>query len=151
MPVLRSPVVLPWALGAVALLVYAGTDDGRDNSNSRTEVNGAFPCAVASVHDGDTFRCADGVRVRVAGIDARELDGSCAPGHPCASAPPEQATAALDRLIDGQTLTCEPNGRTYNRVAAFCRRADGVDVSCAMLASGTVARWDRYWRGHRCP
>jgi endonuclease YncB( thermonuclease family) len=88
--------------------------------------------------------------VRVAGIDAREVDGSCAPGHPCASAPPEEATAALKGLVEGQTLSCVANGTTYNRVGAWCRRADGVDVSCAMLGSGTVARWDRFWRGHRC-
>lgn len=145
-----SPVVLPWALGAVALLVYAGTDDGA-KVLQRNFGGNSFPCTVASVHDGDTFRCADGTRIRVAGIDARELDGSCAPGHPCASAPPEAATAALDRLVDGETLSCEPNGTTYKRIAAFCRRPDGVDVSCAMLASGTVALWPRYWKGHRCP
>jgi endonuclease YncB( thermonuclease family) len=148
MRLLASPVVLPWALGAVGLLVWAGTDDSPRRAQGAGR--GSFSCTVASITDGDTFRCTDGTRVRLSGIDARERDGSCAPGHPCASAPPEQATAALDRLIAGQTLACEPNGRTYNRVAAFCRRSDGVDVSCAMLASGTVAKWDRFWRGHRC-
>lgn len=42
------------------------------------------------------------------------------------------------------------NGTTYNRIAAFCRTAAGVDLSCAMLDSGTVARLDRHWNGHRC-
>lgn len=148
---LLSPIVLPWALGAVALLVFAGFDDGGKRRDVAPFPPGSFSCRVASITDGDTLRCADGVRVRIAGIDARERDGSCGVGHPCASAPPEAATAALDRLTAGQVLTCRPNGTSYNRVAAFCSRSDGVDVSCAMLASGTVARWAKYWRGHRCP
>jgi endonuclease YncB( thermonuclease family) len=116
-----------------------------------------FPCHVASITDGDTFRYTETdatgrqIRVRVSGIDARERDGSCAPGHPCATASAEAATAALTRLISGQALSCRPTGDTYGRVAAFCRRSDGADVSCEMMASGTAARWDRYWGGHRCP
>ncbi|MDB5692989.1 MAG: hypothetical protein JWO81_2052 [Alphaproteobacteria bacterium] len=109
-----------------------------------------FSCTVAYVHDGDTFGCTDGKRIGVAGTDARELDGSCLPGHPCPGALPEQATAALGRLIDGQTLSCEASGPPRSRIAAFCRRSDGKDVSCAMLESGTVARWDLNWGAHRC-
>jgi endonuclease YncB( thermonuclease family) len=142
------PIILPWALAGAAMVAYGAAK--HDGGSKRVLRGDAFSCSVWYVHDGDTFRCTNGTRIRVAGIDAREVDGSCAPGHPCASAPPEKATAALKRLVEGQTLTCEPNGTTYNRVAAFCRRPDGVDVSCAMMASGTVARWPRYWKGHRC-
>lgn len=116
----------------------------------------AFTCTVAAVHDGDTLRCfergPDGrqLRVRISGIDARELDGSCAHGHPCASAPPEAATAALERLVAGQRLQCTFEGLTYGRYSGFCRTAAGVDVSCAMLKSGTAALWPRYWGDHRC-
>lgn len=115
-----------------------------------------FSCTVASVTDGDTFRCSEldasgrQIRVRIAGIDARERNGSCAPGHPCASASAEAATAALFDLVDGQRLQCDPENLTYGRIAAFCRRNDGRDISCAMVDSGTVARWERYWGGHRC-
>jgi endonuclease YncB( thermonuclease family) len=116
-----------------------------------------FTCTVAAVHDGDTLRCfergPDGrqIRVRISGIDARELDGSCVPGHPCATAPPEAATAALERVANGQTLQCDPENMTYGRIAAFCVNSAGVDLSCAMLKSGTVALWPRYWANHRCP
>ena len=116
----------------------------------------SFTCTVASVHDGDTLRCfergRDGrqLRVRISGIDARELDGSCAPGHPCASAPPEAATAALERLASGQRLQCQFEGFTYRRLSGFCVNRAGVDLSCAMLESGTVALWPRYWGNHRC-
>ena len=43
-----------------------------------TSVRGSsFSCAVASITDGDTLRCADGTRVRIAGIDAPEIS-ACA-------------------------------------------------------------------------
>lgn len=122
----------------------------------RRSVVGAFTCTVASVTDGDTFRCQEAdisgrqIRVRVSGIAARETDGSCSPGHPCPSATAEAATAALSRLITGQRLSCESAGRTHGRIAAFCRREDGTDISCAMVDSGTALRWDRHWGAHRC-
>ena len=112
--------------------------------------SGGFACTVASVTDGDTLRCTDGTRVRIAGINAREKDGTCNVGAPCPAASAEQATAVLEALAAGRVIQCQANGTTYNRIAAFCRTADGVDVSCAMLNSGTVARWDRHWNGHSC-
>lgn len=115
-----------------------------------------FTCTVASVTDGDTFRCresgADGrqIRVRLSGIAARERDGSCTPGHPCPDGSAEAATAELTRLTDAGPLICRQIGDTYGRRAAFCRTAAGMDLSCAMVASGTAARWERYWGNHRC-
>jgi endonuclease YncB( thermonuclease family) len=123
---------------------------------SADTAEGSFPCTVAAVHDGDTFTCAERessgrpIRIRLAGVDAREVGDFCAPGHPCATAHADDATAALRRLAQGQTLSCQANGATYGRIAAFCDKPDGTDLSCAMLAGGYVARWDRYWGHHRC-
>ena len=117
---------------------------------------GSFPCHVVSVHDGDTFTCAEqdgagrSIRIRLAGVDARELGDYCAAGHPCSPAHADDSTAELRRLANGQALSCQPNGTSYNRVSAFCRRSDGVDLSCAMLQGHFVAIWPRYWGGHRC-
>ena len=56
-----------------------------------------FACTPVRVWDGDgPIWCAEGPKVRLAGIAAREMDGSCRPGHPCPSAP---AVAARDRLV----------------------------------------------------
>lgn len=107
-----------------------------------------FLCPVASIHDGDSLTCADGTRVRLAGIAARETSGRCLRGHPCPAASAEEATAELSRLVQGRTLRCEAAGRTYGRVAAWCS-VDGHGVSCLMLASGTVAYWEAYDRGRR--
>jgi endonuclease YncB( thermonuclease family) len=142
---------------ALALLILGGWYAYRllqPPGSDSTE--GAFPCTVAAVHDGDTFTCAERessgrpIRIRLAGVDAREVGDFCARGHPCATAHADDATAALRRLAQGQILSCHANGSTYGRIAAFCGKPDGTDLSCAMLAAGYVARWDRYWGNHRC-
>jgi len=112
----------------------------RFTSRGATE---AFTCVVASVTDGDTFRCTSGVRVRLSSIDAPELPGHCRRGRQCTSGDPFAAKAALSRLIEGRTLTCEPVGTTYGRVAAWCS-AGGQDLSCAMVQSGhAIVRYER--------
>ena len=106
-------------------------------------------CVVAYVNDGDTLRCQDGARIRLAGIDAAELPGHCRPGRHCAPGDPYAAKRALEQLVLGRTLRCLANGRSYDRITAWCS-AGKVDLSCAMVASGYAVRWDRYWEGHRC-
>jgi endonuclease YncB( thermonuclease family) len=134
---LRPGFLIPCGLFVVAALVGAGIDGDSDNTEGKQRVgrlltgnNGSFSCTVASVHDGDTFTCQDGTRVRLAGIDAREVDGSCAPGHPCASAPPEAATAKLEQFALGRSFVCQDEGATYNRrwarpIVRHARLGDG--------------------------
>jgi endonuclease YncB( thermonuclease family) len=116
----------------------------------------SFTCTVSSVTDGDTFRCQErdqsgaAIRVRLSGVAARESDGTCRRGHPCPSASAEAATSELSRLASSQALRCENVGKSYNRVAAFCQRSDGVDLSCAMVDSGTVLKWRKHWGAHSC-
>jgi endonuclease YncB( thermonuclease family) len=104
---------------------------------------GRFACRVAYVHDGDTFRCADGTRIRLSGIDAPEMPGACRPGRSCAPGNPYQAKAALAALIDGRTVQCEPAGKSYNRIAAWCS-VGGSDLSCAMMRSGYAIRLPKF-------
>ena len=113
-----------------------------------TPVNGvaAFECDVAYVNDGDTLACTDGVKVRLHAVAAREADETCAPGHPCPTASGASATALLNRLATGKTLTCAPTGRSYNRVTAICRTADGEEINCAMVRSGTTLIWEKFDR-----
>jgi hypothetical protein len=48
-------------------------------------------------------------------------------------------------------LTCRSEGRAEgNRTAAWCRLPSGADLSCAMIRTRTVLRWDRYWKGPAC-
>ena len=152
MAFLASPQFLAGFGSMAALLtggaIYVGSAGDKPQSS--------FACTVASITDGDTLRCIEqgldgrAIRIRLSGIAARERDGSCTQGHPCPDATAEAATAVLERLAAGDRLQCQPVGTTYGRVAAFCRNSSGVDLSCAMVESGTVAKWDRYWGGHRC-
>lgn len=148
----------PIAVGCCVALAagwYGLGGAGKSETVSDSDA-GSFACTVASVHDGDTFTCAErdasgrAIRVRLAGVDARELGDFCARGHPCSPAHADDSTAALSRMALGQRLSCQSTGATYGRIGAFCSRPDGTDLSCAMLQAGMVARWDRYWGGHRC-
>lgn len=126
----------------------------------------SFACTPTSVWDGDgPIWCAEGPHIRLAGIAAREIDGSCSAGHPC---PIPSGIAARDYLVRligeakgraptghilvrGPAMQCVSRGGAGgNRTAAFCNSPRSGDLSCAMVKSGTAARWDKYWRAHRC-
>jgi endonuclease YncB( thermonuclease family) len=132
----------------------------------QVQPDATFACTPVKLWDGDgPIHCAEGPRIRLSGIAAREMDGSCSPGHPCPTASAETARDTLASLlgrttgtapqghllIDGPTLTCRAVGSAGGtRTAAWCVSPKASDLSCAMLASGTVEKWDRYWRGHAC-
>lgn len=150
--------------GAIAscALVLAACDQGsaREFAQARPSPASAdiFRCTVAWIVDGDGLACAErdasgrNVRIRIAGVNARETDGTCAARAPCPEASAEEATAELARLAPvGSVLTCQPNGMSHRRMAAFCQSQEGADISCALLSAGVVARWDQHWNGHRCP
>src|SRR3546814_20850472 len=66
-----------------------------------------FACTPTRVWDGDgPIWCREGMHVRLAGIAAREIDGSFRPGQPC---PEASALAARSPLVI--LLGCAP-GRT---------------------------------------
>ena len=125
-----------------------------------------FTCTPTHVWDGDgPVWCAEGPHLRIAGIAAREMDGTCRTNQPCPAASAIEARDALVRLmggargtistghvvVRGPRLTCRSEGGAGgNRTAAWCRLPSGADLSCAMIKTGTVLRWDRYWKGPAC-
>jgi endonuclease YncB( thermonuclease family) len=125
-----------------------------------------FTCTPKAVWDGDgPIWCAEGPKVRIAGVAAREIDNSCRPGQPC---PPISGPDARDRLVqllggrrgvtsDGHvivrsaTMTCLSDGSAGgSRTAAWCRSSAVGDLSCAVVRAGGAVPWPRYWRDHRC-
>lgn len=125
-----------------------------------------FTCTATRVWDGDgPIWCREGPRIRLAGIAAREMDGSCRPGHPCPDASAEAAKAALVALLGGEAtarareghaivvgrvLSCTSRGGARgNRTSALCMLPDGRDLSCEMLRTGTVVRWPSFDRERR--
>jgi endonuclease YncB( thermonuclease family) len=125
-----------------------------------------FPCTPTRVWDGDgPIWCAEGLRIRLAGIAAREMDGTCRDNQPC---PVASAEAARDHLagllgksigttseghvrLSGEPLTCVSAGSAGGkRTAAWCVSPVHGDLSCRMVESGLAFKWDRYWQEHRC-
>ncbi len=122
----------------------------------------SFTCTPVRVWDGDgPIWCAEGPKIRLAGIAAREIDGSCKPGHPCPRASGTVARDALVRLVGtatgrsreghvlvrGKPLRCVSHGSGKGaRTAATCLTAGGVDIGCAMVSGGFAVRWAQYER-----
>lgn len=125
-----------------------------------------FACTPTEVWDGDgPIWCAEGPKIRLAGVAAREIDGSCRLRQPC---PGVSGTDARDRLVrllggargrtaDGHvlvrsaTMTCTSDGSAGgSRTAAWCRLPGVGDLSCAVVRSGGAVQWPRFWRDHRC-
>lgn len=128
----------------------------------------AFLCLAIAIHDVDgPIHCRSGEKIRLQGIGATETDGRCRPNQPCVPGDPivqrrvmARAMGAMiareDRSIYGQAwfvrpvaLTCTPTGRSHKRITAWCRLADGRDLSCLAIRSGVALRWDRYDRTGR--
>lgn len=109
-------------------------EEPRGDSQTSVPVGTTFRCSVASLTDGDTLRCKDGTRVRIAGIDASEIS-PCSQGRQCAPGDAAASKRALAAMAPGRTLTCRRVGTSYKRAVAFCS-AEGMDLSCAQVRAG---------------
>ena len=126
----------------------------------------SFQCTPTHVWDGDgPIWCEEGPRIRVSGIAAREMDGTCRSNQPCPTATAEEARNALAMLVgnivgigehghllvEGPTMQCVSTGSAGgNRTGAWCRSPRSGDISCRMIETRTALVWERYWNDHRC-
>ena len=89
------------------------------------------------VIDGDTI-VIDKVHIRLAGIDAPELD------HPWG----QQAKWAMVKLCKGQTVTAHIRPEiSYDRVVADCFLADGRDLAAELVKAGLALDWPKFSDG----
>lgn len=125
-----------------------------------------FSCTPVAVWDGDgPIWCAEGPKIRIAGVAAREIDESCRANQPCPSVGGVEARDRLAHIFGGSrgklrtghvkvrspTMTCRSNGSAGGkRTAAWCTSPDFGDLSCAAIKTGGAVRWQRYWGNHRC-
>jgi endonuclease YncB( thermonuclease family) len=125
-----------------------------------------FRCTAVAVWDGDgPIWCAEGPRIRLAGLAAREHDETCREYQPCPQASGIAARNSLVALLGGAkgvlstghvavrgtTLQCRSEGNGKGtRTAAWCTLPNGYDLTCAMIASGTAIRWARSDPTDRC-
>jgi hypothetical protein len=126
----------------------------------------SFKCTPRAVWDGDgPIWCAEGAKVRVAGVAAREMDGTCRSNQPCPAVGAIEARDRLVALLGGPkgklatghilvrspTMSCLSDGSAGgNRTAAWCVSPAIGDLSCAVVRAGGAVRWPRYWKEHRC-
>lgn len=95
-----------------------------------------FSCTVSRVVDGYTFHCTSGIKVRISGINAPEIDETYGP----------VSQATLNGLIGGATVQCEPTGTTYDRIAAACYLS-GHDIGAMMVQRAMARDCPRYSGG----
>lgn len=92
--------------------------------------------------DGDSLVVAE-ASVRLAGVDAPELDQSCTrDGQQWACG--EEAAAQLRSLVDGQSVTCQGLGTdAYGRLLAICH-ANGLELGATMVEYGWATAYRSY-------
>jgi endonuclease YncB( thermonuclease family) len=91
----------------------------------------ASPAAPQTVIDGDSLQVS-GKKYRLNGIDAPETDQICPDGWPAG----HEARHYLKQLVGGKKTICIPLvGKRNGETVALCR-ADGVDLSGAMVTAG---------------
>lgn len=91
----------------------------------------------AWVIDGDTIQI-DNVRLRLAGIDAPELD------HPWG----QRSKWALVALCKGQTVTAYLKPElSYDRLVAECHLPDGRDLAAELVRCGLALDWATFSGG----
>lgn len=114
-----------------------------------------FVCAVVRVHDGDgPLWCANGIKVRIAGVQAPDYedaapcrrDDASRANYTCDNGAADRSRQIVERLVLHRSFNCQPMGQSYARVVARCTLPDGRSLSCAVIAAGAAVRWDRYWR-----
>lgn len=89
------------------------------------------------VIDGDTI-VIDNVRLRIAGIDAPELD------HPWG----QRSKWALVQLCKGQTVTARITPElSYDRMVAQCFLPDGRDLAAELVRCGLALDWPKFSGG----
>lgn len=133
----RLPKLLP-ILVIGAALGWTLAPSGQPASGSTGQSH--FRCASPYNHDGDNIRCAGRPSSRLYGIDAPEMPGACRPGRRCTRGNPYAARDHLRSLVAGRTVECRQVDRDhYGRPILRCR-ADGRDLSCAMIRDGYAVK-----------
>lgn len=131
---LRLSVAL--SLSIAVVLSSAHIANGRPNLTGR-----------ATVIDGDTIEIG-GKRIRFDGIDAPESRQTCLDAGGKKYRCGQRSAEALDEfLAASRPTTCAPKGKSWDRVVASCRRADGKDVSAWMVRNGYAVDWPKYSKG----
>ena len=132
----RRAVLVPAAVLVVALALAL------QHSSGQRELTGQ-----AGVSDGDSFHLGD-TRIRLAGLDAPELDQVCPMPDGSDWACGQAARAALADLLAAGPVTCSAQGQDrYDRMIARCSVA-GSDLGSSLVQQGLAVSAGDYWTEH---
>lgn len=112
-------------------------------------IGAVIMCLVVAVPDADSLTCADGRRIRIAGVSALERNGSCNSAPACPTMPHRLAQPIAARLTLNRTIAFRIVGKSYRREVGENRA-----LRCALVQSGAAVEWPRYMREYqlsRCP
>lgn len=118
----RGGLLSTLIMGAIAY--YGYQHYGKQNQYpalSNTPIIGR----AAHVIDGDTFYMGKQA-IRIWGIDAPERDTKYY----------EASTSALQTILRGRTLTCNPVDRSYQRIVAQCSLGPNRDLGTILVRTG---------------
>lgn len=134
MPTVRHAVLALYAMILAALSAPAAANTLRGTAN---------------VSDGDSLSVS-GIRVRLLGIDAPELDQTCTDSTiaiPCG----ELAKQQLQSMIDQSSVSCSGQATdAYGRLVAVCR-IGGVDLGQAMVEAGWAVAYRKHSEAYAAP
>ncbi|MDC7682838.1 thermonuclease family protein [Asticcacaulis sp. BYS171W] len=135
-PLSRRLTLIGLALAGIAAVAWLAVY--RDPPKSDPAPPVAAITGEAEAIDGDSLRVS-GIEIRLEGADAFEYDQRCG-AFACGTA----ASANLHRLIDGNTVRCQPEGEDrYGRTLARCFVGD-TDIAAAQVRAGLAVAYRRY-------
>jgi endonuclease YncB( thermonuclease family) len=143
--VIRALARLSLALPIVLVLSLAGRTDARPTHAIPT--SHAKLIGRAEAIDGDTL-LVGGIRVRLEGIDAPEIDQLCTDDGGRQWRCGAEAHRVLARLIAGRSVECKERGLDkYHRLLGICR-VGLLDVNAELVRRGLAWAFVRYSRSY---
>jgi endonuclease YncB( thermonuclease family) len=114
---------------AIASMIVASTVSGLPAAKA-VEIVAAgksFKCTPVAVWDGDgPIWCAEGPRIRISGVAAREMDGTCRANQPCPAVGALEARDRLVKLFGGATGKLKTGHITVKGPTMTCISEGGV-------------------------
>ncbi len=133
-----------------AALAFAGllafpllATQGNQQASARIGPTGPGVTGIARVTDGDTI-VIDGVKVRLEGIDAPELEQVCGRRSAGSWKCGREAADHVARLIRDRTVTCTGLGTdAYGRMLGICT-VEGLDINADLVRNGLAWAFVKY-------
>jgi endonuclease YncB( thermonuclease family) len=125
----------------------AGSNAAATKAKSSEKSAAKVIAGRATVVDGDGVEIG-GVKIRLFGVDAPEIDQYCNRADGTRWRCGQYATVELDRTIAGREVTCAVRDKDrYGRPVAVCRVAE-IDLAATQAKSGLAVAYRKFTRDY---